>query len=395
MINLLLRLLRGKGAGASPENRETLGRLAAMAGIATNLLLFCLKLAVGLVSGSIAITADAVNNLTDSASSLITLAGFRLARMPADEKHPYGHARFEYISGLAVSVLIMLIGIEFLQTSVDKIRSPTPVDFSAAVAVVLAASVLIKLWQGSFNKRMGQRIGSGALAATATDSRNDALSTLVVLLGAVIAHFTGWSLDGWMGALVAVFVLLSGCRLIMETLDPLLGLAPDRTLVAELEKLIHGYPSVLGIHDLMVHNYGPERCFASVHVELPACQDILVSHDIVDTIERDVAEQLGVSLVIHLDPIVTDDAHTDEARQKVIQAVTQVDQVLSIHDFRMVEGKTHTKLIFDVVSPPRYPLTDKELRQRIYRQVSVLCENCYCFITIDRSYTYTTQRIDD
>jgi cation diffusion facilitator family transporter len=333
--------------------------------------------------------ADAVNNLSDSASSVITLVAFKLAGAPADEEHPYGHARIEYISGLVVSFLILAIGVEFLISSVRKILEPSGVIFTPAVAVILLVSIAVKLWQGLFNKNVGERISSTALKATAADSLNDVVATVVVLAGAIIAHVSGYHLDGWMGLLVAAFILVSGVRMVIETISPLLGMAPDCDMVAELEQKILSYDSVLGIHDLMVHNYGPGRSFASVHVEVPASQDILISHDIIDNIEREVTGALGLELVIHLDPIVTDDERLSGYRKYVADAVKELDPQLTIHDFRMVEGKTHTNLIFDVVVPPRYEMTDNALREVISRQVCKLQENLFCVITVDRSYTST------
>lgn len=387
MTNLLVRLfIKNPRDVDNIHVREAYGKLAGMVGVLSNLLLFGLKIAIGIFTGAISIMADAVNNLSDCASSVITLVGFKLAGMPADEEHPYGHARFEYISGLVVSFLIIAIGFQFLLSSLRKVLNPEAVVFSPAVAVILAVSIGIKLWQGLFNRGIGKRIDSAALKATATDSINDVITTAVVLLGTLIAHFTGLHLDGWLGLAVAVFILVSGIRLIMETLNPLLGMAPDDELVAAIERKIAGYESVLGLHDLIVHNYGPGRRFASVHVEVPASQDILVSHDIIDNIERDFATDMNIDLVIHLDPIVTDDQKLSGYRDYVADAVREIDEVLTIHDFRMVEGKTHTNLIFDVVLPPRFRLTDSALRKEIAARVSKLQDNLYCVITVDRSY---------
>lgn len=393
MTNLLVRLfVKNSGDTTNLVVRERYGKLAGAVGIASNLLLFLLKLLVGLFSGSIAILADAVNNLSDCASSVITLAGFHLAALPPDEKHPYGHARFEYISGLAVSFLILAIGFQFLLSSVRKIITPAEVVFSTTVALILAVSILVKLWQGLFNRNIGRRIASDALRATAVDSINDVVSTSVVLAGLLLAHFTGWNLDGWFGLAVAVFILVSGVQLVAETLNPLLGTAPAREQVQQLEEKILGYESVLGLHDLVIHNYGPGRSFASAHVEVPANQDILLSHDIIDNIERDVARELQIELVVHLDPLVTDNEQLTGCRQEVQGILQEIDPALSMHDFRMVEGKTHTNLIFDVVVPPRYHTTDKALRAETGRRVRQrLGEGMYCVITIDRSYTATRE----
>lgn len=390
MTAFLIRLfVRNSDDPTNSQVRESYGKLAGVVGIASNLLLFLLKLFVGVFTGSIAIMADAMNNLSDCASSVITLVGFKLAGMPADEQHPYGHARIEYISGLVVSFLILLIGFEFFISSVRKILHPEPVAFGLNVVVILLISIAVKLWQGLFNRKIGARIDSAALKATATDSINDVVTTTAVLLGAVLAHFTALNLDGWMGMLVAVFILVSGFQLVNETVSPLLGMPPSDTLVRQIEEKIFSYDSVLGLHDLIVHNYGPGRRFASVHVEVPASQDILASHDIIDNIERDFKLEMNIDLVIHLDPIITDDERLSGYRSYIEAAVQEIDPVLSIHDFRMVEGKTHTNLIFDIVVPPRFHLNDSALRELVGRKASQLDGTCYCVITVDRSYTST------
>lgn len=396
MTRFLLRLADKGNRGASDSLvRGRMVRLAGIVGVASNMLLAAMKLAVGLLSGSIAIMADSVNNFTDCASSLITLAGFRLAGIPADKEHPYGHARYEYISGLVVSAVVLLVGVEFFKSSLKKIIEPTAIEFSAAVAAVLMASVLVKLWQGAFNRRLGKMTGSGALLATAADSRNDALTTAAVLAGAVATHCTGlMQIDGWMGLLVALFVLRSGVLLVRETLDPLLGTAPNEELVGELYRRVMAYDSVIGVHDLMVHDYGPGRRFATAHVEMPANQDVMRSHDIVDNIERDITRDMNMQLVLHMDPIVTDDPYLDEVRELVLQAVRELDPALSMHDFRMVRGETHTNLIFDVLVPPRYKLSDKQLHAALSERICVPGETTYCVITMDRSYVSTTQKIE-
>lgn len=388
MTSLLVRLfVKDADRPEDPAVRDRCGRLAGAVGTASNLLLAVMKIAVGLLTGSISIMADAVNNLSDCASSVITLVGFKLSGIPADEEHPYGHARFEYLSGLAVSVLVLAIGLEFLKSSFLKTLRPEPVSFNAAVVIVLGASILLKFWQGRFYKEIAKRIGSTVLSATAADSRNDVLTTAVVLISALIAHFTGWHLDGPIGMAVAGFILWSGIGLVRETLDPLLGAAPDGELVEKLQKKILSYESVIGMHDLMVHNYGPGRCFASVHVEVPASQDCMESHEIIDRIERDCALQSKVDLVIHLDPVITDDEQLNELREFVAGVVREIDPQLSVHDFRMVRGQRFTNVIFDLTIPPRYKISDTELRRAIIARVRSLNEGYYCVITIDRSYT--------
>jgi cation diffusion facilitator family transporter len=364
-------------------------------GITSNLLLSCAKILIGFLTGSVAITADAVNNLSDCASSAITLIGFKLAGIPADEEHPYGHARFEYLSGLAVAVLVLVIGLEFLVTSVRKTVTPEPVSFSAAAFTVLFLSIGVKFWQGRFNKAVGERIGSAALVATAADSRNDVLTTSVVLVSSLIAHNTGWNLDGPIGIAVAAFILWSGVGLIRDTLHPLLGAAPEREMVELIQQKILSYDSVIGAHDLMVHNYGPGRSFASVHVEVPASQDVLVTHDIIDRIERDFSLEMQIDMVIHLDPVIVDDESLNELRAYVERAVESIDPALSVHDFRMAHGERFTNVIFELTVPPRYPTSDTQLRRRIIARVRELDPVYYCVITIDRSYTSSTGEMGD
>lgn len=373
-----------------PVVRERYGRLAGLVGIASNLFLFVIKLVIGTLSNSIAITADAVNNLSDAGSSVITLVGFKLSSKPADEKHPYGHARAEYITGFIVSEVIVLLGVELIKSSVQKILHPDSIRFNISVVLVLVIAILVKFWQSLFNKSLGKRIHSTALVATGSDSMNDVLSTSAVLLATLVGKWTGLQVDGYMGVVVALFIIYSGFRLISETLNPLLGLAPDAELVEDIEKKILSYEGVIGLHDLVVHNYGPDKCYASVHVEVPAHQDLLVSHDIIDNIEKDMLNQMNIHLVIHMDPIVTDDELTNTLRQQINMIVTGIDSRLSMHDFRVVLGKTHSNLIFDILVPPGYKTCDEELRERVQREVRNIDPAFHCVITLDRNYTYTT-----
>ena len=367
--------------------RADYGKLAGVVGLGGNLLLFLAKLAVGLLSGSIAIMADAVNNLYDGASSAITVIAFRLAGRPADNEHPYGHARFEYIGGLVVSCLILVVGFQLILSSVQKILHPEPVRVSPALLAVLLLSMLIKIWQSLFNRKMGGMIQSQALLTAGADSRNDVFSTGTVLLVVFFGGFTALPLDGIAGLGVAVFILVSGIGLVKDSLNPLLGMAPDKELVQKIEAHILCHESVVGLHDLVVHNYGAGSCFASVHVELPASQDIMVSHDIIDNIERAFALELGISLVIHLDPVITDDPRLTQMKAAAEDIARAIDPVFSIHDFRMVEGPTHTNLIFDIVIPPRYHRSNHTLRTLFTQAVQEkLGENFYCVITIDRSF---------
>lgn len=395
MTKLLIRLfIKNSDDVKSEKVRGAYGKLASVVGIVSNFFLFAIKMLAGLLFHSISISADAVNNLSDASSSVITLAGFKLAERPADEQHPYGHARYEYISGLVVSFFILLLGVELIKTSFDKILHPEEVVFSWLSVAVLLVSILLKLWQSVFNKTLGKIIHSTALEATSTDSRNDVISTSAVLLATLIAHFTGLNLDGYMGLAVAVFILVSGIQLVRETLNPLLGAAPDNELVDKIQQKIMSYDGVLGLHDLVIHNYGPERCFATVHIEVSAKEDILKSHDMIDNIERDFFTDLNIHLVGHLDPIVTDDEKTNALLSQTKKALKEIDPNLTMHDFRIVSGHTHTNLIFDVVVPPRYPMTDNELRQKIAEKIAAFPDGdtYYGVITIDRSYVSTTNR---
>ena len=370
--------------------RERYGTLAAAVGILSNIFLCIIKGLIGLFSGSIAVTADAFNNLSDAGSSVITLLAFKIAGKPADEEHPYGHARMEYISGMAVSFIIILLGLELMGSSFEKILHPEEVGVSALTYLVLIVSIAVKLWQGMFNRNLGKRISSEALQATAADSLNDVFSTGAVLLSTLVYQFTAIPIDGWVGMLVAIFITVSGVKLIMETGSPLLGQAPDPQMVRELEEKITAYDGVIGIHDLQVHNYGPGRVFATVHAEVPANRDILVSHDIIDNIEREVGHEMNLNLVIHMDPVVTDDERLNQLHAQVQQIVAGIDSNLSMHDFRAVFGPTHTNLVFDVVVPPGFSLSDSELSRRIEQQVQTL-GSYFCVITVDHNYAYIPQ----
>ena len=350
MTNLLLRLFTDS---AAPEDRYRMqvGKLSGIVGILCNAILCGLKLLVGTLSGSVSITADAMNNLSDATSSVVTLVGFRLSEIPPDKNHPYGHARFEYLSGLAVAAMILIIGVQLLETSVGKIFHPEAVEFSLPVALVLIGSILVKLWLSLFNGRLGKAIHSPALMASAADSRNDTFSTGAVLAAAGIEAISGWRIDGWVGLAVALFILWSGVSMGMETISPLLGEATNPEVRDAIVKTLSACPEVLGYHDLLVHDYGPGKCFASIHVEMDRNRDVMESHEIIDNLEKTVWETYHVQLVIHFDPIVVGDPKIDETRARVTDYLWQMDPRLNMHDFRMVPGKGHTNLIFDVVLP--------------------------------------------
>ena len=389
MTSFLIRLfIRRREDVQDACVRLSYGNLAGITGIVCNVLLCAIKFFTGLFTGSISITADAVNNLSDASSGVITLLGFKLAGKPADPEHPYGHARMEYLAGLVVSFVILLIGVQLAGESVQKILHPAAATFGIVPAVMLVFSILVKLWMAGFYRSIGKKIDSTTLLAASADSRNDVISTGAVLLALLISAWTDLDLDGWMGMAVALFILYSGIGLIKDTLDPLLGRAPSEELTRRVEEKILSYEGILGTHDLMVHDYGPGQCFASVHVEMSAEMSVMRSHDIIDTIERDFHEQDHIHLVIHYDPIETGSEAVGTMRQWVTERVHAVSPLLSIHDFRMVKGELHTNLIFDVAAPSSYESTDAEIKQQIQRSVQENAngETYYCVITVDRSY---------
>ena len=352
MTNWLLRtFIKNSDRSEDPKVRAAIGILSGIVGIVCNVLLCGGKLAVGIATGSVSITADAMNNLSDATSSVVTMLGFRLAERPADNDHPYGHARYEYLSGLAVSALILIIGVELAKSSLDKVLHPADVIINWVTAAVLIGSILVKLWMSLFNTKLGKTIHSATLAATAADSRNDVITTSAVLLAALIEHFTAFRADGWMGLAVSCFILYSGVGLAKDTISPLLGENADPELREKIVDNIRACPKVLGFHDLMVHDYGPGQRFASIHVEMDRREDPMECHEIIDDLERECLKSHGVHLVIHYDPIVTDDPELDRMHVRVEQLLHTYDIRLGVHDFRMVPGKGHVNLIFDVVLP--------------------------------------------
>ena len=384
MIRFLTKLILPQRADpADPAVRARVGKRSGILGILANVLLFAGKLVIGTVSGSVSITADAMNNLSDATSSIVTIVGFRLAERPADENHPYGHARFEYLSGLAVAAMIVVIGFELAKTSFDKILHPEPVMFSGALVAVLLLSIGVKLILAAVNGSLGRAIDSTALLATAADSRNDCIATGAVLLSAVFAHLTSINVDGYAGLAVALFILYSGANTAKETISPLLGEAADPELQRTIVAALRSNDKVLGYHDLMVHDYGPGQRFASVHVEMDMREDVLTCHTIIDDIERQVLDSHGIHLVIHYDPVITDDEELNRMRTSVDKVLKSIDPRISIHDFRMVRGDTHTNLIFDMILP--YDLDDQ--RQQIKRQLDAAINlgdtQYYTVITFD------------
>ncbi len=371
-----------------PAVRQRYGLLSGGVGILLNLLLSAGKFLAGLLTGSIAVTADAFNNLSDAGSSVVTLAGFRLAAKQADDDHPFGHGRIEYLTGLLVAAAILLVGVELARTSLEKILQPEAVDFSWLSVGILCASILVKLWMSAFNRRLSRRIGSAAMAATAADSLSDVVATSAVLLGTLAGHFFSLRIDGWVGILVAAFILRAGWAAAKDTLDPLLGQSPDPDLVESIQKAVLAHPQVTGVHDLIIHDYGPGRRMMSLHAEVPMDADVLEVHDVIDNIERELKETFHIEAVIHMDPIATKDPQTNALREKMAALVREIDPAMTIHDFRMTVGPDHQNLIFDVVVPHKCPLSDEEVKAAIAGKAGELEGGpFFTVVSIDRSYT--------
>ncbi len=366
--------------------RRAWGALCGFVGIALNLLLFAGKLASGALSGSIAVTADAFNNLSDAGSSVVTLLGFRLAGKKPDSDHPFGHGRMEYVSGLVVAGLILLMGAELAKTSVDKIAHPEAVTFSWLAAAILLVSIAVKLYMYMYNKAVGKKIGSAAMAATAADSLSDTAATAAVLLSMIVGRLANVQLDGWVGLLVALFILWSAVQAARDTISPLLGQAPDPALVREIEGLVMAHDTVVGVHDLVVHDYGPGRRIISLHAEVPADGQVLELHDVIDNIESELARKLHCEAVIHMDPVVVGDPVVTALREQTAALVRTIDPRITIHDFRMVPGKTHTNLIFDAVIPFDEQLTRPQVAQRICRLVEDMDGHYRAVVKIENSY---------
>ena len=372
---------------ASPAVRKAYGVLCGAVGIALNLLLFAGKFLAGQLSGSIAITADAFNNLSDAGSSVMTLLGFYLAGQKPDIHHPFGHGRMEYLSGLAVSALILLMGVELGKESIGKVLHPEAVTGGPLVIVILLVSIAVKLYMMLYNRRIGKKLNATALLAAATDSLSDSVATSAVLLATLAGQIFGWKIDGWAGLAVAAFILYAGIGAARDTISPLLGNPPKPEFVAQIRDLVMAHTEILGIHDLVVHDYGPGRRMISLHAEVPASGNLLDLHDVVDSVEQELRQKLGCEAVIHMDPVVTDDGVTAETREKVATLVRCIDDAISIHDFRMVPGPTHTNVIFDAVVPYGFRLTDGEVAEKIRTAVRTLDGNYFAVVNVEHSYT--------
>ena len=364
--------------------RQSYGILAGAVGILLNFLLFAAKALAGFLSHSIAITADAFNNLSDAGSSVITLIGFRLSGQEADSDHPYGHGRIEYLSGLVVAAIILLMGVELIKSSFSKILHPELPDFSPVIVFILTLSILVKLYMYMYNHRISVRIDSAAMKATAADSLNDCIATAAVLASSLIGHFTGVSIDGWCGLIVGIFILRAGIEAAKDTVDPLLGKAPDPAFVEHIRSIVLSHPEVLDVHDLLVHDYGPGRMMISLHAEVPAEGDFLKLHDIIDNIERELQTTLSCSAVIHMDPVLTKDSETSRLHEIVSSLAKQLDPSVSVHDLRLVKGPTHTNVIFDVAVPFQFRMDDPEIRAYFSEKIRLLDGSYFCVVNIDK-----------
>ena len=387
MIKLLAKIfIKDSQNTADSKVRVAYGYLCGAMGIALNILLFAGKIIAGTISGSVAVTADAFNNLSDAGSSIISLIGFRLASQKPDPHHPFGHGRFEYIASLIISIIIVLMGFELGKSSFEKIVAPQAVEYSAVTFAVLGVSVLVKLYMFFYNNSVGKKIDSATMRATAMDSISDAVSTGAVLISAVIAMFTNLALDGWMGLVVAAFIMVTGFKSAKETIDSLLGTPPSPEFVKQIEDMALQYDDIIGVHDMIVHNYGPGRTFVSLHAEVPSDGDIVAIHDTVDNAEREIAKELGCLVTIHMDPVDVHDEHTAQLREKVSEIIKQINPDITFHDFRVVSGPTHTNLIFDIVSPMDCGLSDQELADTIADKIHQCNESYFAVINVDKDF---------
>ena len=391
MTKLLIKLfIKDAGNTENPAVRVRYGVLSGAVGIACNLLLTIAKFLIGSLTNSIAITADAVNNLSDAGSSAVTLFSFKAANRPADDEHPFGHGRIEYIAALGVAFLILMMGFELVRSSIDKIMHPEALAFSVPALIVLLLSIGVKIWMAIFNHQLGKRIDSPAVGAVVMDSVSDTAATTVSMLALILSKFTALPLDGYMGIVVALFIFYTGIQIVRDTVGSLLGQAPDPKLVKELESEILSFDGVVGVHDLIVHNYGPNRIFASSHAEVPSNEDIMKSHDTIDLIEREIKKKFHIDMVIHMDPIVVDDEQINRLRLQLSEIAREIDPRFTIHDFRMVEGPTHTNLIFDLVIPHNCKMKKSEIYRRVNELVNELGPQYYTVITVENSFVTET-----
>ena len=382
MLTLLAKIFVEKKA----DKRSAYGMLCSGYGIFLNIILCIGKFFAGSLSGSIAITADAYNNLSDAGSSLITLLGFKIAAKKPNPNHPFGHGRFEYISGLIVSFLILLMGYDLAKESVGKIIHPEASEFNIVAIIILVVSILVKFYMAFYNKRIGKKINSVSMNATAMDSLSDTVSTFIVLASTLVSHFTSLNIDGYVGTLVAIFILYTGLKSAVETIKPLLGQPPEEEFVKQIEQIVKADENVLGIHDLVVHDYGPGRTMITLHAEIPASSDIIKVHDAIDNLEFKLNRELSTHATIHIDPVENDNPVVVKYKNSVKKIVTDIDKDITMHDFRIVSGETHTNLIFDVVVPQNYKISDDELRNMIKKSVKEIYPECFCVINVDKAF---------
>lgn len=387
MTNMLIKFfIKNSEETNNPSVREKYGMLSGGVGIFCNILLFIGKLSVGLISASISIMADAFNNLSDAASSVVTLVGFKMAGRPADDQHPFGHGRIEYISGLIISTVVMMMGLEFVKSSIEKIINPSSIEIGMYSIIILLMSILLKLWMSIFNKKIGDRINSSTIKAISMDSLADVAATATALIGAIISYMCGVYVDGYAGVLVALFIIYTGFTTARETLSPLLGQAPDKEFVDKIEKKVLSYDNIVGVHDLIVHNYGFNNSLVSLHAEVPCDINILKIHETIDTVERDIKKDFNCDIVIHMDPIATDDNAVNSVKYEIESIVKSIDERLNIHDFRMVQADSFTNLIFDLVVPHMFELKDDEIESIINEKIIALNSSYRLVLNIDKYF---------
>ncbi len=389
MTKLLIRLfIKNKDNISDPLVRKSYGTLSSVVGIIVNFILAAIKILAGVLAGSVAIIADAFNNLSDSGASVITLISFKLSSKPADKEHPYGHARLEYIASMVVSFIILLVGAELLINSgktLIGLGEPKSTEISNITIIILSVSILLKFWLGLFYRSISRKIDSTVIAAASTDSFSDSFSTVAVLISSIVIKFTDWQIvDAIVGIAVSIPIIIAGLKILNETKDILLGEGPVDETVEAIAKIIADFPDIIGIHDLMVHNYGPNKFVASLHAEVDGKKDIYYLHDMIDNAERRINEELDIICTIHMDPIVTDDENVNELKSFLVNTMSEIGLNLPVHDFRIVVGQTHTNMIFDVVLPFDHPLSENEVKEKIYAAVKQRRENCYCVIVVDR-----------
>ncbi len=387
MTGLLVKIfIKDRENTSSPKVRAAYGMLSGCVGIVCNCILFVFKFIAGIITGAVSVSADAFNNLSDAGSSIVTFIGFKMAGKPADNDHPFGHGRIEYISGLIVAMAIMVMGVELFKQSLDRVIHPVETEFKIITVVILAGSILMKMWMAVFNRSLGKKLDSAAMKATSTDSLSDCVSTSVVLVSLFISYFSGFNIDGYAGMIVAVFVFLAGIEAANDTLQPLLGQPAEKEFVERIEAIVTEDEMIIGVHDLIIHNYGPGRIFASMHAEVPYNVDMLEAHDVIDLAEQRVKDEMGCEISIHMDPVVTDDEEINELKVMTTEVVKAIDAELKIHDFRVTKGPYIINLIFDVLAPYKFALTDEELKKRIADDISAKNSKCRTVINVDKDF---------